>query len=123
MTDYLFFKGFQIDCIIGLAEWERMVRQTVSIDLKLECDLRGPARHDQLKAEHLNTKALSKRLQSFVADTEFALLETLAERTCEMLLREFPVSRVRLRLQKPGAIRGARTVGVVFQRTLADYEH
>lgn len=110
-----------MDCIIGLAEWERMVAQTVVLDLELFCDLRRPARTDSVGPQDLNTKALSKRLQEYVSVTDFGLIETLAERVCELILKEFPVARVRLRLEKPGAIRGARTVGVVITRTPGDY--
>lgn len=121
MSDFLFFEGFQIDCIIGLAEWERMVRQTVSIDLELECDLRRPAATDSVDEQDLNTKALSKRLQAFVSQSQYQLIETLAEAVCELILNEFPVKTVKIRLSKPGAIRGASNVGVVLRRTAEDY--
>ena len=121
MRDYLFFSDFEVDCIIGLAEWERMVRQTIRIDLKLQCDLRRPARTDSVDDKDLNTKALSKRLQAFVGETEFQLIETLAESLCEMVLTEFPVTQVNIKLSKPGAIRGAKNVGVCLERVPGDY--
>ncbi len=121
MSDFLFIEGLKIDCLIGLAEWERMVRQQVVLDLELEGDLRTPAKTDQVGPEGLNTKAVSKRLQAFVGETEFGLLETLAEKVCELLLSEFPITRVRLRLSKPGALRGADKVGVRLERKPEDY--
>ncbi len=105
-----------IDCIIGLAEWERMVRQTVVIDLKLWTDLKAVAVKDCIDENDFNTKRLSKRLREYVAESRFQLIEALAENIAHIILEEFPVSKVELRLSKPGAIRGAENVGVVIVR-------
>lgn len=121
MADHLYIEALEVDCIIGLAEWERMVRQTVCLDLELEGDLRSSARVDAVVEGGINTKAVAKRLLTFVGQTEFQLLETLAERICELILTEFPVDRVGLRLSKPGAIRRARNVGVAISRSRSDY--
>ena len=104
------------DCIIGLAEWERMVKQTVVLDLKLGVDIAGVAAKDQVGEGDLNTKMLSKRLRAFVEQSQFNLIETLAEEITKLVLEEFPVGFVELRLSKPGAIRGADNVGVVIFR-------
>lgn len=118
MPDRIYIEGLHIDCVIGFADWERLVRQTVSLDLWVECDVRGAARADEAI---FNTKACSKRLQQWVGDTEFRLMETLAEGVCEVVLTEFPVQRVGLRLSKPGALRGARNVAVRIVRRPQDY--
>lgn len=117
MPDVLFVRGLAVDCLIGRAEWERMVRQTVVLDLDLECDLRRAAEADEVVEGVPDTRALSKRLQAFVGESSFRLIETLAERCAQLVLDEFPVRRVRLRLTKPGALRGARTVGVRIVRS------
>ncbi len=116
MRDYLFFEGMSIDCIIGLAEWERMVKQTVILDLKLGVDIRKVASTDQVSEGDFNTKKLSKRLRAFVENSQFQLIETLAEKVAALILEEFPVTFVELRLSKPGAIRGSDNVGVVIFR-------
>lgn len=116
MDDYLFFEGIAIDCIIGLAEWERMVRQSVVLDLKLWVDVSSVARKDRIDEGDFNTKKLSKRLREYVEESSFQLIEALAENIAELILEEFPVSKVELRLSKPGAIRGAENVGVVIVR-------
>lgn len=121
MADRLFLRGLRVDCLIGRAEWERMVQQSVLLDLDLECDLRAVAAADDVAPGTVDTKALSKRLQAFVGASTFRMIETLASEVCRVVLQEFPVSRVRLRLSKPGALRGARTVGVRLVRTPADY--
>lgn len=121
MADRIYVQGLRIDCLIGFAEWERMVKQTVELDLWVECDVRAAARLDAPAPSLLNTKALSKRLQGYVAETGFNLIETLAENICQLTLKEFPVQRVGLRLSKPGALRGAKNVGVRISRRPEDY--
>jgi 7,8-dihydroneopterin aldolase/epimerase/oxygenase len=116
VRDYLFFEGMSIDCIIGLAEWERMVKQTVVLDLKLGVNIANVAAKDQVDEGDLDTKRLSKRLRAFVEESQFRLIETLAENLASLILEEFPVTAVELRLSKPGAIRGADNVGVVIFR-------
>lgn len=116
MSDRLFIRGLQADCIIGRAEWERLVRQTVSIDLELPCDVRHAAGLDDVGPGVLNTKAISKHTSAFIEETSFQLLESLAEAVAGRLLETFPLSWVRLCVSKPGALRGTRTVGVDIRR-------
>lgn len=116
MADQIVIRGLKADCIIGLAKWERMVKQTVSVDLWLDCNVSLAAENDAVVAGVLNTRSLSKRLQSFIGESEFELLETLAERLAGLILAEFPVTRVRLQLAKPGALRGADSVAVRIVR-------
>ncbi len=119
--DEIEIEGLSVDCLIGFAEWERMVKQTVVLDLRLAVDVRRAALVDRPQPELFNTKSLSKRLQSYIATTEFRLIETLAERVAELILEEFPVHRVRLKLSKPGALRGARNVAVRITRKPEDF--
>lgn len=121
MSDRIYIEGLKIDCLIGFADWERLVKQTICLDLWVECDVREAARLDRPREDFFNTKALSKRLQAVVAETDFQLIETLAERICELSLEEFPIQRIGLRLSKPGALRGARNVAVRIVRRPEDY--
>lgn len=93
-----------------------MVKQTVLLDLKLGVNIRRMAETDQVQEGDLDTKKLSKRLRAFVEASQFNLVETLAEKVASLVLEEFPVRFVELRLSKPGAIRGADNVGVVIFR-------
>ena len=61
-------------------------------------------------------KAVSKRLVEFVGNSQFQLVETLAEKVAEILLAEFKLQWVRVRINKKGAVRGATDVGVVIER-------
>lgn len=114
--DYVFIEGLQVDALIGLYDWERRIRQPLVFDLEMAFDNRVPAASDAI-ADTLDYKAVSKRLVEYVAQTDFQLVETLAERCASLVLDEFGVSRVRLKLSKPGAVRGARAVGVVIERS------
>ena len=113
--DIIYLKDLRIDTIIGIYHWERCTRQTVILDVEMGTDIRRAAMSDSI--EHtLDYKAVAKRLISFVGESEFELVETLAERVAEIILNEFMVSWVRLSINKQGAVRGVRDVGVIIER-------
>ena len=58
MPDQIVIRGLRADCIIGLAQWERMVKQTVSLDLWLDCNVSLAAREDKVVEGVLNTRSL-----------------------------------------------------------------
>lgn len=118
-TDCIFLRGLAVECIIGFIEWERRVKQTVVIDLELPVDCARAALRDEV-ADTLDYKRIAKRVIAFVEGSQFKLVETLAHRTALVILEEFGVEWVRLTLNKPGAIRGSRDVGVTIERTRAD---
>lgn len=113
--DTVFIEDLRIDAVIGIYDWEREIRQTVAIDLEMAFDNRRPAATDRIE-DTLDYKAISKRLIAFVEASSFGLVETLAERCATIVLEEFGVAWLRLKLAKPGAVRGARSVGVVIER-------
>lgn len=117
--DRIFLRGLQVQCIIGFIEWERRVKQTVVIDVEVPVDCARAARSDDV-ADTVDYKRIAKRIISFVEAAEFRLVETLAHRTALTLLGEFELAWVRLSVNKPGAIRGSRDVGVSIERTQAD---
>ena len=113
--DIIYLKALKIDTIIGIFDWERQIKQMVVLDLEMATDIRQAASTDQIE-DTLNYKAVAKRLIDFVQNSEFQLVETLAERITEIVLTEFSVPWVRLQLDKSGAIRGAQGVGVIIER-------
>jgi len=113
--DTIFLRDMKVETVIGIWEWERKIRQTVSIDLDMSADIRKAAASDSVE-DTLNYKSVAKRLQAFVGDSSFQLVETLAEKIATIVLEEFAVAWVRVRLSKPGAIRGAKDVGVLIER-------
>lgn len=114
--DTIFLTDLRVDTVVGIWDWERRIRQTVSIDLEMGFDIRPAAKTDSID-DTLNYKAVAKRVQQFVADSAFHLVETMAERIAELILDEFGIAWVQVRVNKPGAIRGARDVGVLIRRS------
>jgi 7,8-dihydroneopterin aldolase/epimerase/oxygenase len=117
--DRIFLHGLTAECIIGFIDWERRVRQTVVLDIELPVDCRHAALTDEV-ADTLDYKRVAKRVLAFIEASEFKLVETLAHRVALLVLEEFGVEWVRISLNKPGAIRSSRDVGVVIVRTRAD---
>ncbi len=117
--DIIYLNDLRIDTIIGIFDWERRVRQTVSLDIEMATDIGRAAASDDI-ADTLDYKAVAKRIIAFVEESEFQLVETLAERITEIILGEFGVPWVRLRVNKQGAVRGARDVGVLIERPRPD---
>ncbi len=113
--DIVYINDLRIETIIGIYDWEREIRQTVTIDLEMAADNRKPAATESIE-DALNYKAVAKRLIQFVEESEFKLVETLAERIAEIVLEEFDVDWLRLKLGKPGAVTGSREVGVIIER-------
>jgi dihydroneopterin aldolase len=116
--DKVFIEALEIECVIGIYDWERKIRQPVVLDLEMDSDNRKPAASDDI-ADTLDYKAISKRLIQFVSESDFGLVETLAERCAAIVIEEFGVAHVRLKLAKPGAVRGAKAVGVIIERSRA----
>lgn len=113
--DIIYLTDLRVETVIGIFDWERRIRQTVSIDLEMAADIRRAAATDSIE-DTLNYKAVAKRLIAFVEASEFQLVETLAERIAQIVLEEFNVPWVRVRLNKRGAVRFAQDVGVIIER-------
>ena len=113
--DIIFLRDLRIDTVVGIWDWERRIRQTVSIDLEMAADIARAAATDSMD-DTLNYKRVAKRLIAYVEASEFQLVETMAERIAEIVLGEFEVPWVRVTVNKPGAIRGSRDVGVRIER-------
>jgi dihydroneopterin aldolase len=113
--DTVFIEDLRIETVIGIYDWERRIRQTVALDLEMAFDNTKPAATDAI-ADTLDYKAVAKRLIAFVESSQFQLVETLAERCATIVVEEFGVAWLRLKLSKPGAVRGAKAVGVAIER-------
>ena len=115
MMDRVFIEDLNVQTVIGIYDWEREIKQLVSLDLEMEFDITRAAETDSIE-DTLDYKAVSKRLIRFIEDSEFQLVEALAERCAAIVLDEFPVDWLRLKLGKPGAVRGSSAVGVIIER-------
>lgn len=113
--DIVFIEALEIDTVIGIYDWERKITQKVVLDIEMAFDNRRPAASDDI-VDTLNYKDVSKRLIAFVGESNFGLVESLAERCADIICEEFGVPWLRLKLSKPGAVTGARAVGVIIER-------
>ena len=117
--DRIFLRGLQVECIIGFIEWERRIKQTVVVDIELPVDCAKAAETDEVGST-VDYKRVAKRIIAFIEPSDFKLVETLAHRTAMVVIEEFQVAWFRISINKPGAIRGSRDVGVTIERTRAD---
>lgn len=118
-SDRIFLRGLRVECTIGFLEWERQVRQTVVLDIELPVDCAHAAASDEVE-NTVDYASVTERIVAFVGASEFKLVETLAHRTALTVLKDFNLPWVRLSVNKPGAIRAAKDVGVSIERTRAD---
>ncbi len=113
--DIIYISDLRIETVIGIFDWERKIKQTVILDIEMAGDCRKAAVNDDVE-DTVNYKGVAKRLIAFVGDCEYQLVETLAEKCAQLIMEEFGVPWVKLRLNKQGALRGARDVGVIIER-------
>ncbi len=115
MTDKIFIQELKIPCLIGIFDWERKKKQIVSINIEFPSSILKAAKTDNIK-DAVDYKKIAKRTIEFVSQSKFYLIEALIERLAALLLKEFELSEVTLQIEKPGAIRGAKTVGIKITR-------
>ena len=118
MPDKIFLEKLAVKCRIGIFDWERRIKQKILIDLEFPADLRKAARRDRIE-DTLDYKKIAKETIRFVSFSSFFLIETLAERLAQNLLKKFALREIKIRLSKPGAIRGAQNVGIEIIRRRA----
>lgn len=114
--DTVFLHGLRIDTVIGIWDWERRLKQTLIVDLDMGADLSVPGRSDAIE-DTIDYKAVTKRILRLADESAFLLVEKLAETIADILLTEFRLPWVRVRINKRGAVRHARDVGVIIERT------
>jgi dihydroneopterin aldolase len=119
-VDKLFIRELRVEAIIGFWEWERRVKQIVSIDLEIGTDAKAAARADEVDAA-LNYERLAERVLEFVGASQYKLVETLAEAIAKIVVAEFGAVWVKVSVAKPGAIPRARDVGIAIERTAVDF--
>ena len=120
MQDYLEIMDLRVRTILGVDDSERREKQEVLVGVKLFTDTRPAAASDDL-AHSINYDDVARRILAFGEEARCVLIESLAEEIARLTLREFGASQVQVRVEKPGALRFARSVGVTIQRGNADH--
>jgi 7,8-dihydroneopterin aldolase/epimerase/oxygenase len=113
--DKIFLEALEVECKIGIFDWEREIKQKILIDMEFPADIRKAAASDKIE-DTVDYKGIAKYTISFVGKSEFFLIETLANTLAENLLKKFKLPQIKIRVSKPGAIRGAKNVGVEILR-------
>lgn len=113
--DIIFLRGLRIETIVGIFDWERVRRREVVLDLEMATDNRKAAASDEI-GDALDYAAVAERIVAFVGQSNFFLVETLAESVCTIIRTEFGVPWVRLTLHKPGAVQSDSDVGIIIER-------
>jgi dihydroneopterin aldolase len=121
MADVVFIEGLRIDAVIGVHDWEQLAPQPLLLDIELAFDNRVAA-ESQALADTFDYAAITLRLEELLHSRSWRLIETVAERCCELLRDEFGVVRIVLRVAKPDAVRQATSVGVRIERDYANGE-
>ena len=114
--DIVYIRELEIEAIIGIYDWEREKKQLVSIDLEMGSDITVAAASEDI-GKALDYKSVAKRLIDYVGKSEFMLVETLAENIAKIVMEEFSVPYLKLRLGKPGAVTGSKDVGIIIERS------
>ena len=117
-SDIVFLRGLAVETTIGFFVWERHVKQTVVIDMEFPVDCARAASSDSV-VDTVDYKSIAKRTIGFVGEAQYHLVETLAHKLAMTLIDEFGIEWIRMSLNKPGAIRGSRDVGVTIERRKA----
>jgi dihydroneopterin aldolase len=113
--DKIFITELRADAIIGINDWERKVKQRVTVDLEIATDISKAAASDDIQFA-LNYKTISDRLVGFIEASEFELVETLIEGIATIVTDEFSVPWVKVTLHKPGALSATKDVGLIIER-------
>lgn len=113
--DIVFIHNLDVDTVIGVYDWERSIRQTLRFDLEMATDIARAAQSDDL-AHALDYKAVADRITEFVSACDYLLIERVAEEVAQLVMAEFGVAWLRLKLAKPTALLGDTNVGLIIER-------
>ncbi len=113
--DIVFIKQLQVDTVIGVYDWEKTIKQRLLLDLRLSTDQRAAANRDDIRLT-VDYAVVSEKVIALITAEPIELIETVAERVAQLLLREFAISQVEVTVSKPGAVAQAATVGVQITR-------
>lgn len=115
MNDIVFIEELQINTLIGVYDWERVIKQSLVIDCQMVCDMTKAGQSDDV-ADAINYKSVCADIERLCHDIKAKLLEKLAHEICAYLLTHYPCQSVTLTIRKPNAVKEANSVGVKITR-------
>ena len=115
MSDKVLIKDLLIRGIIGIHDWEREKKQDILINVEMEADCRPAGLSDDFK-DAVDYRAATKSIIALVENSAFFLVEKMAEEIAAICMENPKVTLVRVRVEKPGAVRFSRSVGLEIER-------
>lgn len=115
IMDKILIRNLKVETIIGTFKKERKEKQTLILNLELRCELRKAGLSDKLE-DTVDYKAVENQIKSFVEESKFKLIESVAEKTAELCLKNPGVHSVKVTVDKLGALRFAESVAVEIER-------
>jgi 7,8-dihydroneopterin aldolase/epimerase/oxygenase len=113
--DIIFLNSLRIDTVIGVWDWERRIRQTLIMDIEIGTDISQAGASDDIN-DTVDYQAVSDRIMTFTRGSEFKLIEALGEGIVKMIMSEFNVAWMRLKINKQGVVRHVRDIGIIIER-------
>jgi len=114
-VDKIFLKGISANCVVGVWEWEKSITQEIIVDLELATDISKAAASDNL-ADTLDYKGVADRVIEMLEASRFDLIETMTEEIAKLLMNEFKIPWVKVRLDKGGVVKNVQNVGILIER-------
>ena len=113
--DIIFLSEVKIQTKLGVPEWERMVPQTILLDIEIAMPNNGSCITDEI-ADTIDYGLVAGRLRDTLNGKTFKLVEALAEHLCQLIITEFKAPWVKIKVAKPGILPGVKSLGVVIER-------
>lgn len=114
--DKIFLNDLKINTIIGIYDWERKTEQTLEFDLEMDWDIRPAANSDDIN-KTIDYGDIAQTIVHFVENSDFQLIETLAEQLATLLLNKFAIPKLKLTVSKPVQLYGQNTARIVIERS------
>lgn len=114
--DIIFLENVKVQTKLGVPEWERMLAQTIILDIEIGCDLANAGKTDAI-VDTIDYGAVVRRIRETLNTHSFQLVEALAEHVCQLILQEFGALRVKVKVAKPGILPDLGALGVIIERS------
>lgn len=114
--DTIFLSEVKVQTKLGVPEWERMVAQTIILDIEIGCDLSKACKSDAI-VDTINYGIVVRRIRDTLNEHSFQLVEALAEHICKLILNEFGALSVKIKVAKPAILPGLKALGVIIERS------
>lgn len=114
--DTIFLEQVKVQTKLGVPDWERLIAQTIILDIEIGIDLSKSCKSDSID-DTIDYGTVVARIRETLSQHSFKLVEALAEHICQLILSEFGGLSVKVKVAKPGILPGLKALGVVIERS------